>query len=314
METQPLPLDRIGQRFSIRLHDPEGGYRDVVGQLNSANTVIDRHGNEKNFDPKLIAYWREVISRPSAAGKGAPLTLRVLELDRICNATWPAIESEEFGGWLLRAANGVTNRANSVLPLKGALEAGCLNNFEENLAAAQNFYRSRNLPVIFHLAIPTWDELQSKLIELGSTELIRANTMVADLQSFEVNIPTELTLEVTDTPSSAWLNTPAVPGVEKILNGCPARYLGIRSGAEVIATARIALSEGWSSLTRVFVSEQFRGQGLGKAIVASAINESLLQGATKSVLQVEAKNEVAIDIYESLGFNFHHEYTYLELT
>lgn len=314
METQPLPLDRIGQRFSIRLHDPEGGYRDVVGQLNSANTVIDRHGNEKNFDPKLIAYWREVISRPSAAGKGAPLTLRVLELDRICNATWPAIESEEFGGWLLRAANGVTNRANSVLPLKGALEAGCINNFEENLAAAQNFYRSRNLPVIFHLAIPTWDELQSKLIELGSTELIRANTMVADLQSFEVNIPTELTLEVTDTPSSAWLNTPAVPGVEKILNGCPARYLGIRSGAEVIATARIALSEGWSSLTRVFVSEQFRGQGLGKAIVASAINESLLQGATKSVLQVEAKNEVAIDIYESLGFNFHHEYTYLELT
>lgn len=314
METQPLPLDRIGQRFSIRLHDPEGGYRDVVGQLNSANTVIDRHGNEKNFDPKLIACWREVISRPSAAGKGAPLTLRVLELDRICNATWPAIESEEFGGWLLRAANGVTNRANSVLPLKGALEAGCLNNFEENLAAAQNFYRSRNLPVIFHLAIPTWDELQSKLIELGSTELIRANTMVADLQSFEVNIPTELTLEVTDTPTSAWLNTPAVPGVEKILNGCPARYLGIRSGAEVIATARIALSEGWSSLTRVFVSEQFRGQGLGKAIVASAINESLLQGATKSVLQVEAKNEVAIDIYESLGFNFHHEYTYLELT
>lgn len=314
METQPLPLDRIGQRFSIRLHDPEGGYRDVVGQLNSANTVIDRHGNEKNFDPKLIAYWREVISRPSAAGKGAPLTLRVLELDRICNATWPAIESEEVGGWLLRAANGVTNRANSVLPLKGSLEAGCLNNFEENLAAAQNFYRSRNLPVIFHLAIPTWDELQSKLIELGSTELIRANTMVADLQSFEINIPTGLTLEVTDTPTSAWLNTPAVPGVEKILNGCPARYLGIRSGEEVIATARIALSEGWSSLTRVFVSEKFRGQGLGKAIVASAINESLLKGTTKSVLQVEAKNEVAIDIYESLGFNFHHEYTYLELT
>ena len=58
MKTQPLPLDRIGQRFSIRLRDPEGGYRDVVGQLTSASTVIDRHGNEKSFDPNLIAYWR----------------------------------------------------------------------------------------------------------------------------------------------------------------------------------------------------------------------------------------------------------------
>lgn len=314
METQPLPLDRIGQRFSIRLRDPEGGYRDVVGQLTSASTVIDRHGNEKSFDPNLIAYWREVISRPSSAGKGVPLTLRVLELDRICNATWPAIESEEVGGWLLRAANGVTNRANSVLPLKGALEAGCLTNFDENLAAAKDFYGSRNLPVIFHLAIPTWDELQSKLIELGSTELIRANTMVADLQPYEVNIPAGLTLEITDTATTAWLNTQMLTGVEKILTGCPARYLGIRNGEEVIATARIALSEGWSSLTRVYVSEKFRGQGLGKAIVAAAINESLLQGATKSVLQVEAKNYVAIGIYESLGFNFHHEYTYLELT
>ncbi len=313
METQPLPLDRIGQRFSIRLHDPKGGYRDVVGQLTSANSVVDRHGNEKIFDPKLIAFWREVISRPTAAGKGAPLTLRVLELDRICNATWPAIESEEVRGWLLRAANGVTNRANSVLPLMGALEAGCLTNFDENLVAARNFYRSRNLPVIFHLAIPTWDELQSKLLELGSTELIRANTMVADLQAYEINIPAELTLEITDTATSAWLNTPAVPGIEKILSSCPARYLGIRHGEEVIATARIALSEGWSSLTRVYVSEKFRGHGLGKAIVASAVNESLLQGANKSVLQVEARNEVAIGIYESLGFNFHHEYTYLEL-
>jgi GNAT superfamily N-acetyltransferase len=155
--------------------------------------------------------------------------------------------------------------------------------------------------------------LQSKLIELGSTELIRANTMVADLRASEITIPNDLTLEISDNPDPSWLRVNETPGLSPILNGCEARYLGLRKGPDLIATARIAITQSWSSITRVFVVENFRGLGLGKAIVAAALNESLLLGAKSAVLQVEAQNTVAIGIYESLGFNFHHEYTYLEL-
>ena len=80
-----------------------------------------------------------------------------------------------------------------------------------------------------------------------------------------------------------------------------------------MAACRIAIANGWSSLTRVYVHQDFRGQGLGKAIVAAALEASFEQGATKAVLQVEASNAIAIGVYESLGFNFHHEYSYLEL-
>ena len=59
--------------------------------------------------------------------------------------------------------------------------------------------------------------------------------------------------------------------------------------------------------------KDFRRQGLGKAIVAAALEASFEQGATKALLQVEVSNAIAIGIYESLGFNFHHEYSYLEL-
>ena len=35
---------QIGERVSIRLHDPQGGYRDLLGILVSENTVKKKDG------------------------------------------------------------------------------------------------------------------------------------------------------------------------------------------------------------------------------------------------------------------------------
>lgn len=313
METQPLPLDRIGQRFSIRLHDPAGGYRDVVGHLKTANSLINRKGEEISFDPAQIFIWREIIERPTLAGKGAPLTLRVLELDQICNLTWPATEELEYSGWLMRAAGGVTNRANSVLPLVADLEAGSLKNFAEKLSVAQEFYRARNLPTIFQVALPTWQVLAEKLRAIGAVETIHGNTMVADLTSAKSKISAGTEIVQSDQLSSEWLEVQPTPGIENIMSQCEATYLTLVKSGKAIATCRFALAKSWSSITRVYVHQDFRGQGLGKAVVAAALEASFEQGATKALLQVEASNAVAIGVYGSLGFNFHHEYSYLEL-
>ena len=314
MDIRPLPLERIGQRFSIRLHDPAGGYRDVVGHLKTASSLINRKGQEITFDPEQIFVWREIIERPTLAGKGAPLTLRVLELDQICNLTWPANENLENSGWLLRAAGGVTNRANSVLPLVANLETGPLTDFAEKLKTAQDFYNKRNLPTIFQVAMPTWQVLADKLRSIGAVETIHGNTMVADLTSAKQIVPAGYQIVQSSQVSDEWLAVQPTPGIEKILLGCSATYLTLVKDGLAIATCRIALAKGWSSLTRVYVHQDFRGLGLGKAIVAAALEDSFEQGATKALLQVEASNAIAIGVDESLGFNFHHEYSYLELT
>jgi ribosomal protein S18 acetylase RimI-like enzyme len=313
METRPLPLERIGQRFSIRLHDPAGGYRDVVGHLKSATTLINRKGQEVSFDPEQIFIWREIVERPTLAGKGAPLTLRVLELDQICDLTWPATESIENSGWLLRAAGGVTYRANSVLPLAASLEAGALNNFAEKFAIAQDFYRERNLPTIFQVALPTWQLLSDKLFSMGAVETLHGNTMVTDLTSVKQKIPAGIEIVQSDLFDDDWLGIQPTPGIEKILARSAATYLTLVSNGKAVAACRIAIANGWSSLTRVYVHQDFRGKGLAKTLVAAALESSFEQGATKAVLQVEASNAIAIGVYESLGFNFHHEYSFLEL-
>ena len=54
---------QIGLRVSIRLHDPSGGFRDLLGSLESENTVRKKDGTVITFDPAKIAVWKVVPSK-----------------------------------------------------------------------------------------------------------------------------------------------------------------------------------------------------------------------------------------------------------
>jgi len=54
---------QIGLRVSIRLHDLSGGYRDLLGTLESENTVLKKDGTVITFDPAKIAVWKVVPSK-----------------------------------------------------------------------------------------------------------------------------------------------------------------------------------------------------------------------------------------------------------
>jgi hypothetical protein len=52
--------DEIGHRVSIRLFDPEGGFRDLLGYLESLTQVRKKDGSLITFDPARIALWKVV--------------------------------------------------------------------------------------------------------------------------------------------------------------------------------------------------------------------------------------------------------------
>ncbi|MFM8190831.1 MAG: hypothetical protein ACKOFQ_03250 [Candidatus Nanopelagicus sp.] len=54
---------QVGQRVTIRLHDPAGGFRDILGVLESENTLRKKDGTLVTFDPTKIAIWKVVPSR-----------------------------------------------------------------------------------------------------------------------------------------------------------------------------------------------------------------------------------------------------------
>jgi ribosomal protein S18 acetylase RimI-like enzyme len=94
------------------------------------------------------------------------------------------------------------------------------------------------------------------------------------------------------------------------MRGYPALYASVFDGEKLIGVGRTAHADGWSALSRVFVHPEYRGQGVSKIIVNELLKSSMDAGINKSVLQVDTKNLTAINLYISLGFNFHHEYVY----
>ena len=306
----------IGQRLTLRLHDPEGGYRDLVGVLESATTIRKRSGEIVEFDPQQIAIVHPIKEIVSKAGSGAPLSLRIAELEALSTLTWPPREIQELGQWRIRISDGVTYRANSVFvagpPPFG--EPGL--ELDAAIERVEKIYAASQLPAAFHLITPTFQEFADYLINKGWKEKVGAAFMVCDITDApnfaDTLMKKNLTLLNEDSPTPEFLALHNDEILEKIMNSYPARYLSICRDGITIATARMAFSDSWAIVTRLIVSESHRRQGLAELLMQACIRYSHAERVQKMCLQVDRSNIGAQALYEKMGFRVHHTYSFIE--
>jgi GNAT superfamily N-acetyltransferase len=299
----------IGARVSIRFHDPEGGFRDLVGYLESENTLRNRHGELIEFDHEKIAVYKVIEEKMNLAGHGAPLSVRIQELENVLTTTWPPVKEELFGKWLLRTSGKFTMRANSVLPCGKAPFGEPPKEIDEAITHVVAHFEKHGLVPTFSIPLPTYQELDSKLFDNGWIEKVRAHVMVADIAPLAMN-KSKFKTTISESFDDAWLALQKDHGVAELMRACPALYASVFDGEKLIGVGRTSHADGWSALSRVFVEPDYRGQGVSKLIVNALLSKSFEAGIKKSVLQVDSKNTVAISLYSSLGFSFHHEYVY----
>jgi N-acetylglutamate synthase len=235
-------------------------------------------------------------------------------LDRLADRGWPALEREALGGWTLRAAEGVTNRANSVLA------AGRVEDLGRSVEDAERWYASRGLPAVFQVSPASPAALPGELRRRGyrahsATEILLASR--ADIAhragpADEVTVATE--------PAPGWLDTWwAVDGrggdrergvVERILAAGPALYAWSGDPAAPDAVGRLALVGEWGGLYAVATLPRARRRGLGRAVVGALTTASEEHGVQRLWLQVLADNAPARALYTALGFAAASGYVY----
>jgi GNAT superfamily N-acetyltransferase len=302
-------MDHIGKRLTIRLHEASGGYRDIVGILESPSTLRHKDGREITFSQNEIAIYREIIPLSESAGKGAPLSIRIIELEKLLNSTWSATEQIMHGQWLFRASGKYTMRANSVLP-QGAPPFGKPEKeINEAIKDVITFYSERDLEPIFHLPLPLYEELFNYLIAHGWREKLRAQVQVIDIPVSEID--SDLVLEVSATCNSEWL---LVQGDEKLLDimdKTQALYYILKKQDTAVAVLRAGISDDWAVISRLFVKPEYRGNKFSQELMHLVFRDLRSAGITKAALQVDLSNEAAIALYKGLGFRKHHEYSYV---
>ncbi len=245
------------------------------------------------------------------------MTISIDDLEHAAAPGWRAVEEEQLGDWLLRAAGGFTGRANSALaagdpgrPLPAAIEA------------VRRWYAARGLPPMIAVPYPTGrpaaSSLDRELARLGwsvraaATVMTAEPTRVADgcgSAAFRIDMAAE--------PDPGWLSRYHYRGQQlppiavRLLTSAPWQaFASVRADGETVAIGRVAGSERWAGLTAIEVDPASRRRRLGTAVTAALASHAAERGASGLYLQVADENSGARALYRTLGFTDHHGYHY----
>jgi ribosomal protein S18 acetylase RimI-like enzyme len=241
------------------------------------------------------------------------------------DAAWPAPDRHDAGGWTLRAAAGVTQRANSIWPrtAPGGGEAGS-GDLPGLLREARAWYRSRRLPVIFQVFdTPAASALHQLLDAEGFTRQSETLVMTRNARHVRPHSGRVPEVELATEPSGEWLRVwwevdgrggeDSLAVAETILKGCPSVYALVRDrDGRASAVGRLALPDGsgQGGLYCMATSAYARRRGYASAVLAALLQAGSDRGVAGYWLLVTAANSGAQALYANSGFRESGRYVY----
>lgn len=242
-------------------------------------------------------------------------------IEALMDAAWPAAEREESGGWVLRAASGVTQRANSVWPREPGLDShGLLTRLRE----ARLWYRNRRLPLIFQMfEDQRYAPLNAVLDEEGFTR--QSETLVLVRDGGTDTPAADPGVAISTEPSPEWLrlwwsvdgrgDDTALAVARGILERCPSLYALVRDdGGRPAAVGRLAVPSGAAGGTGGLYCMATRPDARRRGYAARILQGLLREGDNRGVggywLLVMASNAGARELYARAGFRLAARYLY----
>ncbi|MGP4032091.1 GNAT family N-acetyltransferase [Pseudarthrobacter sp. 1C304] len=241
-------------------------------------------------------------------------------IEELMDAAWAAADREEHSGWVLRAASGVTQRANSVWPREPGADPHQLS---AALREARLWYRKRRLPLIFQVFDdPRSAPLNAVLDEEGFTRQSETLILVRDGGR---DVRAASGVEISDVPTPEWLRLWwSVDGrgddidlgvARGILEACPSLYALVRDdGGEPAAVGRLSLPPEAGGpaggLYCMATRPDARRRGHASRILQALLREGNDRGVTAFWLLVMAANTGARDLYSHAGFRPAGRYLY----
>lgn len=224
----------------------------------------------------------------------------------LVHEAWPAYEQREAGGWILRHADGVTKRANSVLA------PGMPADVDRAVEDAEKFYADRGLPSVFSV---TGADLDTVLERRGYRLVDPTVVMLAPA----VVSPVEHPVRIEDRPWGGWLASwwevdgryaEGLVAAERIATGVPAWYAAVEEDGVALAVGRGVPQGETLGIYCMATLPRARRRGLARSVLRALVRRGVENGATSSYLVTMASNAAATDFYRGEGFTESGSYHY----
>jgi ribosomal protein S18 acetylase RimI-like enzyme len=249
------------------------------------------------------------------------MTLQLIrQIETLAADAWPAAESEDLDGWLLRGNDGATRRANSVWPNENR---GRLS-LDNKLQAVEAFYAARTLPVRFQIspaALPSC--LDTVLAQRGyveeartwvqtaclATVLKRSRARGSDAVRVSEHFNQTWFKTYYDTEAMGEKATGARLGIVRRIVA-PAGFAELKIDRSPVALGMGVLEQGWVGIFGMATRPEFRRQGAATAVLHALAEWGQARGATRMYLQVMGDNPAAQALYAGIGFETLYAYYY----
>ncbi|TLM86348.1 GNAT family N-acetyltransferase [Pseudarthrobacter sp. NamE2] len=242
------------------------------------------------------------------------------------DAAWPAPDRQAVDGWVFRAADGVTQRANSIWPRRDPEGAA---GFPGLLRGARSWYQSHRLPVIFQVMDGARTaSLNAFLDTEGFTRQSETLVMTRGIWTAAASACAPgpgCFAELSPSPSAEWLQLwwsvdgrggdPALATARGILEACPSLYALVRDSARrPAAVGRLAVPDGgtarWGGIYCMPTRPDARRRGYGSKVLQVLLEAGAGQKLDGYWLLVTAANRGAQQLYLQAGFAEASRYCY----
>lgn len=240
----------------------------------------------------------------------------VLAVETAALTAWPGLHTAFDGHWVWRAARGYSNRANSIQ----CLDAGDGADAGARIARFSEMFTRHGLPPVFKVSPLIAPEVTTTLDRLGwgyveASKVLRMAmpasgwTPQHHTALFDPNDPDwRLAQAAMSGYSEATAETVRLI-IERIAGDCRGVLAYDKDGVPA-AAALACIAGGIAIFGNVVARQSHRGQGLGRAVMAAALNWARDAGAVAAGIQVAAANTPAVSLYTSLGFGDAYDYDY----
>jgi len=296
-------LPPLGTRVAVRFRLPPGSeppLSDAVGHLLAVDPLVrvrTKTGAVVQFPAAAVLTVRRLTDVPVRNSQ-------IRAVEHAAALGFPGTESAWLHGWLLRAGQGVSARANSAIPLERGTSFAAV-------PAIVDWYVARGLTPLF--AIP------DRMVSLRDDTPVECETrtLVTDLAPAPA-APAAVTLA--DAPDADWLAdyARAVPAAVLTAVRGPGAVCFARHPDGAVARGVITESADgtrWVGLSELRVAPAARRGGLGTAVGTAVLAWAARRGVTRGYAAVREDgaggHDDLLGLLTALGFTGQHRCRYV---